>query len=112
MTAAETLDWIEVGPLEAIPPRGARTVRTDRGTIAVFRTAGDEVFALDDRCPHRGGPLSQGIVAGTGVFCPLHNWCIELSTGSAREPDEGSTGRYPVRLEDGVVHLQLTPEPA
>ncbi|WP_435103064.1 nitrite reductase small subunit NirD [Arhodomonas sp. AD133] len=110
MSAAERTDWVEVGPLTAIPRRGARTVDTANGPVAVFRTADDEVFALADSCPHQGGPLSQGIVAGKGVYCPLHNWCIELASGCAREPDEGSTPRYPVSVRDGVVHLCLIPE--
>jgi nitrite reductase (NADH) small subunit len=99
--------WIEVGRLEAIPRLGARVVRTRTGDIAVFRTAEDEVFALDDRCPHRGGPLSQGIVYGRRVACPLHNWSVQLDTGHAVAPDEGSTGCYPVRVEDGLVYLSL-----
>ena len=110
MSAAEQLEWIEVGPLAAIPQRGARTVRTADGDIAVFRTADDRVFALDDHCPHQGGPLSQGIVAGETVTCPLHAWCLSLETGEALAPDSGHTGRYPVRVDDGVVYLSLTAE--
>lgn len=109
MSTAEQWDWIDVGRLDDIPRRGARRVRTAHGDIAVFRTADDQVFALDDRCPHRGGPLSQGIVAGHGVYCPLHNWCIRLDTGRAEAPDEGSTGRYPARVESGRVYLQPVP---
>jgi nitrite reductase (NADH) small subunit len=71
----------------------------------VFRNDQDQVFALLDRCPHKGGPLSQGIVFGTSVACPLHNWTIGLDTGCARAPDEGSTPRFAVKVEDGVVHL-------
>ncbi len=105
-------DWITVGRLADIPPLGARTVRTKDGDIAVFRTADDAVFALADRCPHLGGPLSQGIVADGGVYCPLHDWCIELATGRAREPDESRTGPYPVQVQDDVVLLRQAPEPA
>lgn len=101
-------DWIEIGPLEAIPRLGARTVRTARNTIAVFRTRDDRVFALDDQCPHRGGPLSQGIVTGCQVICPLHDWCIRLKDGEAEAPDEGRTGTYPVKVDDGVIYLALT----
>jgi nitrite reductase (NADH) small subunit len=112
MSTAEvsTDNWIEVGPLDSIERRSARRVKTPHGDIAIFRTSSDEVFALRDSCPHQGGPLSQGIVSGTGVICPLHNWCIEMTTGEARDPDEGQTPRFPVRVEDGVIHLSLKPE--
>jgi len=102
-------NWIEIGPLEAIPPMGARTIKTANGNIAVFRTRDDQVFALEDKCPHRGGPLSQGIVTGCQVICPLHDWCIRLEDGQAEAPDEGQTGTYQVKLEGGVIYLSLTP---
>lgn len=105
-------DWIEVGVLEEIPCLGARVVRTAVGDIAVFRTAGDEVFALRDACPHKGGPLSQGIVHGKRVTCPLHNWVLELGDGSALAPDVGCTPYYPVKIEKGVVSLSLQPQSA
>jgi nitrite reductase (NADH) small subunit len=100
--------WIVIGRLSDIPPRGARVVRRAEGNIAIFRTAGDEVFALADRCPHRGGPLSQGIVHGTSVTCPLHDWRIDLISGRAIAPDEGCVARYPVRIRDGMVELCVT----
>ncbi len=75
------VSWVDVGPLTALPERGARCVRIGAMTIAVFRTSTGEVFALRDQCPHRGGPLSQGIVHGTRVTCPLHDWVIDLATG-------------------------------
>jgi len=100
-------NWIEVGRLEDIPRLGARVVRTEAGDVAVFRTAEDEVFALRDQCPHKKGPLSQGIIHGKRVTCPLHNWVIELENGQAVAPDEGCTGVYPVRIEAGKVFLGL-----
>ncbi len=111
MGAAQKMieDWIEVGPLAAIPRLGARTVKTGQNTIAVFRTRDDQVFALDDQCPHRGGPLSQGIVTGCQIICPLHDWCIRLEDGAAEAPDEGHTGSYPVKVDNGVIYLSLTP---
>jgi nitrite reductase (NADH) small subunit len=99
--------WIEIGRVESIPPRGARVLKTEGGDIAIFRSADDRIFALDDRCPHRGGPLSQGIVHGWKVTCPLHNWAIELANGKAVSPDEGCATKYPVRIKDGVISLQL-----
>ncbi|MEY3144723.1 MAG: hypothetical protein RL342_394, partial [Pseudomonadota bacterium] len=73
--------------------------------VAVFRNAQDEVFALLDRCPHKGGPLSQGIVFGTSVACPLHNWNIGMCTGQTAAPDEGCTPKFSVKVENGEVHL-------
>lgn len=101
--------WMEVGTLEDIPRLGARVVNTPQGDIAVFRTADDQVFALRDRCPHKGGPLSQGIVHGTRVACPLHDWKVHLDTGLAVAPDEGCAASYPVRVDGGAVYLCLQP---
>ncbi|MFQ5451546.1 MAG: nitrite reductase small subunit NirD [Nitrospinaceae bacterium] len=101
------VDWTDVGKLEDIPRLGARVLKTQNGDIAVFRTAGDEVFALRDRCPHKNGPLSQGIVHGTRITCPLHNLVLELTSGNAVPPDEGCTPSYPVKIEKGRVFLSL-----
>lgn len=103
------MNWIKIGELEEIPRLGARVVETDNGDIAVFRTADDEVFALRDKCPHKGGPLSQGIVHGKRVACPLHDWKIHLDSGEAVAPDEGCAASYPVKVEDGKILLSLTP---
>lgn len=100
-------EWVEVGRLEDIPRLGARVVRTTEGDIAVFRTATDEVFALLDRCPHKGGPLSQGIVFDRRVACPLHDWVVHLDSGNAQAPDVGCTRRFDVRIEAGGVLLHL-----
>lgn len=95
--------------LEDIPRLGARVVRTTtHGDIAVFRNAEDEVFALADRCPHKGGPLSQGIVFGRRVACPLHGWTVELTSGCAVSPDEGCSKSFPVLIDaDGSVRIEL-----
>lgn len=98
--------WKYICKLEDIPVLGARRVTRAQGLeVAVFRTATDEVFALLDRCPHKGGPLSQGIVFGKSVACPLHNWTIGLCDGQAAAPDEGCTPSFQVKLEDGAVYL-------
>ena len=97
---------ISICKLEDIPKLGARRYCPDEGEpVALFRTADDRVFALDDKCPHKGGPLSQGIVFGQSVACPLHNWCIDLKSGTACAPDEGTAKRFPVRVVDGYVEL-------
>lgn len=99
-------DWQVICRVEDIPVRGARRVARARGMdVAVFRNGDDQVFALLDRCPHKGGPLSQGIVFGTSVACPLHNWTIGLDDGCARAPDEGCTQRFSCRVEAGQVLL-------
>lgn len=96
---------IDIAALEDIPRQGARVVKTPQGCIAVFRTADDQVFALDDRCPHKGGPLSEGIVHGTSVTCPLHAMVFDLATGSSVRPDEGTVRSFAVRVEGGRVLL-------
>ena len=79
----------------AVPVQGSRVVRTSGGCVAVFRTAGGEAFAMDDRCPHKGGPLSQGIVHGKSVTCPLHGMVFSLETGHAQGADTGSVATIP-----------------
>ncbi len=101
------MDWIQVGLLEDIPILGARVVKSDHGDIAVFRNTENRVFALLDRCPHKGGPLSQGIVYDRRVSCPLHNWVISLESGEATGPDSGCTNYFPVRISDNMIYLSL-----
>ncbi|MBC8056567.1 MAG: nitrite reductase small subunit NirD [Rhizobiales bacterium] len=101
-------DWRAVCRVEDIPVLGARRLqRRLGGDVAVFRNAEDKVFALLDSCPHKGGPLSQGIVFGESVACPLHNWTIGLDDGCAKTPDEGCTPRFSVKVDDGTVYLDL-----
>ncbi|MBA3590508.1 nitrite reductase small subunit NirD [Methylibium sp.] len=99
-------DWKQICNVADIPLLGSRRVHRDAGCdVALFRTTDDQVFALLDRCPHKGGPLSQGIVFGTSVACPLHNWTIGLADGCAKAPDEGCTVAFRVRQEAGQVSL-------
>lgn len=97
------IDWIAIGKLSDIPRRGARCVTTPMGKIAVFRSADDQVFAIDDRCPHKSGPLSQGIVHGRQVTCPLHNWVFSLETGQAQGVDEGAVRTFELRREGDTI---------
>ena len=99
--------WVKVCSLDDIPPLGARVVKSVHGNIAVFRNAENEVFALLDMCPHKGGPLSQGIVFGRHVACPLHNWSIGLADGAAVAPDAGCTQRFAVKVDADTVYLQV-----
>ena len=100
--------WQDVGALDSVPMRGARVIKTPNGCIAVFRTAANEAFALEDRCPHKGGPLSQGIVHGTSVTCPLHNWVISIATGQAQGADDGKVRTVPLRIEGGRLMLDVS----
>ena len=104
MTMMDT-SWIDVGAVADIPVRGARVVKTQAGCIAVFRTAADEAFAIEDRCPHKGGPLSQGIVHGNAVTCPLHNWAIDLQSGQALGADKGSVKTIALKVSNGRLLL-------
>lgn len=98
--------WKTICKVADIPVLGSRRVTRAQGAaVAIFRNDQDEVFALLDRCPHKGGPLSQGIVFGRSVACPLHNWTIGLCDGVAAAPDEGCTPRFSVNVVDGVVQL-------
>lgn len=100
-------NWTRIGHLDEIPMPGARVVKAGELAIAVFRAAGDNVFALEDRCPHKGGPLSQGIVHGGRVSCPLHDWAIDLAAGAAVAPDTGCVRSFPVRVSAGIIEIDL-----
>ena len=91
-------DWIDVGAVEDVPVLGSRVVQARGGNIAVFKAADGTLFALRDRCPHKGGPLSQGIVHGHSVTCPLHNWVISLESGEAQGADQGCAHKIPLRV--------------
>ncbi len=101
--------WKKIGLGTDIPLRGARRLcfGHEGHPIAIFRTGANTYFALIDECPHRAGPLSEGIIAGETVTCPLHNWVIELDSGKAAAPDEGHTRALPVRFEDGEIYVGL-----
>lgn len=103
-----TTQWIDVCALDDIPSQGSRIVKTPKGCLALFRTTDNEVYALNDKCPHKGGPLSQGMVHGKFVTCPLHSWVFSLETGQAQGADDGKVKITPVRITDGRVELQLT----
>jgi nitrite reductase (NADH) small subunit len=107
MRIASMNHWIKVVAVTDIPLLGSRVVQSARGDIALFRTEGDKVFALHDKCPHKGGPLSQGIVHGDRVTCPLHSWNIRLADGSAVAPDVGHTPCIEIKVEAGEVYLNI-----
>lgn len=105
-------NWVKIAPLADIPRQGARVVRrekTEGGNeeIGIFRTEDDRVFAINNLCPHKKGPLSQGIVYGDKVACPMHSWKISLVDGKAEEPDEGEVACFNVKVEAGMVYLEV-----
>ncbi len=99
--------WVKVVSLQDIPKLCARVVNNQGREIGIFRLEDDRVFAINNQCPHKGGPLSQGIVYGDKVACPLHSWKISLVDGKAEEPDVGETACFNTRVEDGMVYLEL-----
>ncbi len=98
-------EWIDIAALSDIPKRSGRVVKTKDGCIAIFRTFDDRVFAIDDSCPHKNGPLSEGIVHGTSVTCPLHNLVIDLQTGMAQGVDPGRVATYEIIVQSGRILL-------
>lgn len=112
MNAITSPVWVQVCALEDIPVLGSRVLQRGSGNVAIFRNAADHVFALLDRCPHKGGPLSQGIVHGESVTCPLHSWNINLASGEARAPDVGCARRFEAKVENGLVWVGLNELPA
>jgi nitrite reductase (NADH) small subunit len=103
----DPMTWTDVGAVTDVPLRGARRVPTRGGDVAIFRTGDGQLFALMDRCPHKGGPLSQGIVHGHAVACPLHNWSISLATGHPLGADagKGCAPTVPLQVRDGRIYL-------
>ena len=99
-------EWIEIGNVDDVPLRGSRVVTTDQGDIAIFKSADERIFALWDKCPHKGGPLSQGIVHGHSVTCPLHNWVVGLETGEVKGPDQGCARKVKVKVENNIVLIE------
>ncbi|HLT99633.1 MAG TPA: nitrite reductase small subunit NirD [Burkholderiaceae bacterium] len=107
-TVISSCNWVSVCHVDEVPIQGSRVVQhRSAPDIAVFKAVDGHVFALVDRCPHRGGPLSSGLIHGHSVTCPLHSWNIDLESGQALAPDEGCARKVPVKIEDGMVHLDL-----
>lgn len=101
------VNWVSIGTLNDIPRRGSRCVKAGDKTIAIFRTLEDQIYALEDKCPHKAGPLSNGIVHDGCVTCPLHNWVISLATGEAQGADEGATASYPIKMDGDTILIDI-----
>ncbi len=97
-------EWMEICGVDEIPENGARTVRVAKTEIALFRLGDGDVHALENRCPHKGGPLAEGIVSGHDVLCPLHNLRVNIDSGAS---EEGCVRIYETRIENGRVMLRL-----
>jgi len=104
---SDTKNWIEVCALDEIPVSQARSVNTGENIIAIFRLTDDRVKAIENRCPHKQGPLAEGMVSGDDILCPLHNWRIHLDDGKVAAPDRGCVKTYPVKVENGQIFLSL-----
>lgn len=100
-------NWVSIGSISDIPRQGARRVKNGAMTIAIFRTSDDHIYALEDKCPHKNGPLSNGIIHDGCVTCPLHNWVISLETGAAQGADEGQTATFPIKMDGTTILLGL-----
>lgn len=101
------MTWTDIGHIDDIPLRGARVIRTRLGDFGLFRTDPAEVFAVSNRCPHDGGPLSEGIVHGNKITCPLHNCLFDLATGAGLGPDGGQLETLRVQLDGGRILIDL-----
>ena len=99
--------WLDIGPAVDVPSQGARKLMFAGRQLAIFRTAEGKFFALEDRCPHKQGPLSDGIVHGDCVTCPLHGWVISLASGTAQGADQGQVLSLPVVLEEDRLKLDI-----
>jgi len=104
---ADAANFVKIGTMEDIPRQGSRCVSVGDMTIAIFRTVDDQIFALEDKCPHKNGPLSQGIVHDGCVTCPLHNWVISLETGEAQGADEGATSSFAIEMDGDAILLDI-----
>jgi nitrite reductase (NADH) small subunit len=100
--------WIRVAPASSIPLREGRAVQLGDRDIALFNL-GDRFLAVDNRCPHKGGPLADGIVAGDTVVCPLHAWKVCLESGGVVRPagERACVHSYETRIDDDLVLVEV-----
>ena len=106
--SGDSKKWARMARCEDIPLREGRCLRAGDGEIAIFNL-GDRFLAVSNRCPHKGGPLSEGIVSGDAVVCPLHSWKVNLETGDVERPADtlACAESFPVRVEGGVISVEL-----
>ena len=104
MNEIKQIKWLRVAPVGAIPEKEGRRVQHGDQVVALFNL-GKEYCAVENQCPHKGGPLADGIVAGKNVFCPLHNWKISLENGCALSGGAGQVKTFPVKVEGNEIYL-------
>ena len=107
--SVKELIWTDVGAINDIPIHGARRIITKDFPIGIFKTQEGKIFAIIDECPHKKGPLTEGIIHGNAIACPLHNWSISLETGEALGADagKGCTHTIPLKIENNRILLGL-----
>lgn len=98
---------IEISSVEQLPEKLGKCVKVRDMELALFRSSSGQIYALENRCPHKGGDLSQGIVSGEFVFCPLHDWKICMKDGKVQEPDHGCVKTYKVEMNDDKLFILL-----
>ena len=100
--------WVRIASTESVPPREGRAVRVGEHEIALFNL-GNRFLAVDNRCPHRGGPLADGIVAGGAIVCPLHAWKVCLESGTVQRPADAAAciRTYPAKVESDIVWIAI-----
>lgn len=105
----ETKRWVRITAVENIPLREGRAVQVGGHVVAIFNL-GDRFLALENRCPHRGGPLADGIVSAGTVVCPLHAWKVDLTTGSVTNQPESPqcVKTFPARVEADAIFVELS----
>lgn len=103
----QTKEKIKIMSAADLPVQIGKEVRIKDTFIALFRLANGDIRAVENRCPHKNGPLAEGIVSGEFVFCPLHDWKISLQTGEVQKPDDGCIQTYEVQIIDGDIYIYM-----
>lgn len=101
------MNWHDVGETDQLPKQAARAFLIDGIPIALVRTASDQYFAIENSCPHRSGPLSDGFVFGDNISCPLHGWNFSLVTGTAIFPDIGCIKTFPLEIKENRIRIAV-----
>jgi len=100
-------NWQLIADLKDLPKQGAKSYTIGDRSIGIFRTFHNQIFAIHDQCPHKQGPLSEGLIHGKYVTCPLHDWTIDLQSGSCQSPDEGQVACYPLLIDGDEIWISL-----
>ncbi|MFW7381538.1 MAG: nitrite reductase small subunit NirD [Oligoflexus sp.] len=107
MKREDKKNWYLIGTIHDIPRQGAQLLQFGDRQLGIFRTYQDEFYAINAQCPHAGGPLTEGLIHGHYVSCPLHDWTINLKTGICQAPDEGQVSCYPLLIDGEDIWIAL-----